>query len=123
MNRVCRSLHSSICYKCPQISLASSHKAGKGTSIAKHTHTHTHTHTRTHTEKWPNLVYLSAFASNIRSINLGVIASLTGYTSHNNEASTAANSVEGVSGGLAQVRRASVLTLYPDLWSRASLAV
>ena len=38
------------------------------------------------------------------------------------EASTAANSIEGVSGGLVRVRRVSVLTLYPDLWSRASLA-
>ena len=38
------------------------------------------------------------------------------------EASTAANSIEGISGGLVRVRRVSVLTLYPDLWSRASLA-
>ena len=38
------------------------------------------------------------------------------------EASTAANSIEGISGGLVRVRRVSVLTLYPDHWSRASLA-
>ena len=38
------------------------------------------------------------------------------------EANTAANSIEGISGGLVRVRRVSVLTLYPDLWSRASLA-
>ena len=53
-----------------------------------HTHTHRHgevaifslsTHTHTDTEKWPYSVYPSAFASNLRSINLSAIANLTGY--------------------------------------------